>query len=80
MQLQMAEAAGADVVQQREFDKTGTLLGMAQQRYATAQQARAQATSDLGGALGTVGLGVGAAKGVFGEGAQNFMNDLFKKG
>ncbi len=77
MSIQQAQAQGAMAVQDREFDRTSTLLGMAQQRYATAQQARAQATADLGGALGTVGLGVGAAKGVFGSGAQNFMKNLF---
>jgi len=80
MQLQMAEAAGADAVQQREFDKTGTLLGMAQQRYATAQQARAQATSDLGGMFGSVAtLGVGAASGALGTGAKDFMSGIFGK-
>ena len=77
MSIQQAQAQGAMAVQDREFDRTSTLLGMAQQRYATAQQARAQATADLGGALGTVGLGVGAAKGVFGSGAQKFMKNLF---
>jgi len=77
MNIQSAQAQGAMAVQDREFDKTGTLLGMAQQRYATAQQARAQATADLGGALGTVGLGVGAAKGLFGQGAADFMSGIF---
>lgn len=77
MNIQQAQAQAAMAVQDREFDRTGTLLGMAQQRYATAQQARAQATADLGGALGTVGLGVGAAQGVFGSGAQKFMKNLF---
>ena len=79
MNIQSAQAQGAMAVQDREFDKTGTLLGMAQQRYSTAQQARAQATSDLGGALGTVGIGVGAAKGLFGKGAQDFMSGIFGK-
>jgi hypothetical protein len=80
MNIQQAQAQGAMAVQDREFDKTGTLLGMAQQRYATAQQARAQATSDLGGMFGSVAtLGVGAAAGALGEPAQNFVKGIFGK-
>ena len=68
MSIQQAQAQAAMAVQDREFDKTGTLLGMAQQRYATAQQARAQATSDLGGMFGSVAtLGAGKLLGVFGD-------------
>lgn len=80
MNIQQAQAQGAMAVQDREFDKTGTLLGMAQQRYATAQQARAQATADLGGMFGSVAtLGVGAAAGALGEGAQKFVGGIFGK-
>ena len=80
MNIQQAQAQGAMAVQDREFDKTGTLLGMAQQRYATAQQARAQATSDLGGMFGSVAtLGVGAAAGALGEPAQKFVKGIFGK-
>ena len=57
-QINMAEAGGADAVQQREFDRKGTLLGMSQQRLAAAQQARADATAALG-------EGLGAAAGAF---------------
>ena len=70
MRLQQLEAAGADAMQQREFDRQSTLLGMAQQELAGARQARAQATADLGGALGSIGglaLG-GGLKGIFGGG------------
>ena len=42
-------------MQQREFNRQSTLLGMAQQELAGARQARAQATADLGGALGPIG-------------------------
>jgi chromosome segregation ATPase len=69
MNIQQAQAQGAMAVQDREFDRTSTLLGMAQQRYATAQQARAQATADLGGMFGSVAtLGAGKLLGVFGDG------------
>ena len=68
MRLQQLEAAGADAMQQREFDRQSTLLGMAQQELAGARQARAQATADLGGALGTVAtLGVANKLGAFGS-------------
>jgi len=78
MNIQAAQAQGQMAVQDREFEKTSTMLGMAQQRYATAQQARAQATSDLGGMFGAVaGLGVGAATGLLGSGAQNFVTGIF---
>ena len=80
MRLQQLEAAGADAMQQREFDRQSTLLGMAQQELAGARQARAQATADLGGALGSIGtLGIGAGLGAFGEGPQNFIGGLFGK-
>ena len=80
MRLQQLEAAGADAMQQREFDRQSTLLGMAQQELAGARQARAQATADLGGTLGSIGtLGIGAGLGAFGEGPQNFIGGLFGK-
>lgn len=63
MQLQQARAAGQQYVQEKEFERTETLLGMSQQRKAAADAARAQATQDLiggiseaaGGALGAIG-------------------------
>jgi hypothetical protein len=57
-------AAGEQVSQQREMDKTGTLLGMAQQRKAAADEARAAAKADLLGGIGDIagaGIAAGAA-------------------
>ena len=58
MQLQMAEAAGAEAVEQREFERQSTLLGMSQQELAAAQQARAQAKADLGAGIGALAGGI----------------------
>ena len=66
MQLQQLEARGAMGVQQMEFDRESTLLGMAQQQYAGAMQARAQNTAAFGEGLGAAGsLGAFAALGGF---------------
>ena len=61
--LQAQRAAGQQYVQEQEFGRTETLLGMSQQRKAAADAARAAATQDLvggiaeaaGGALGAMG-------------------------
>ena len=61
--LQAQRAAGQQYVQEQEFGRTETLLGMSQQRKAAADAARAAATQDLvggiaeaaGGALGAIG-------------------------
>jgi hypothetical protein len=58
MQLQLAEAAGAEAVEQREFARQSTLLGMSQQELAAAQQARAQAKADLGAGIGALAGGI----------------------
>jgi hypothetical protein len=66
--LQMAEAGGAETARGLEYKKTGTQLGMAQQRLGAAKQARAAATqSIMGGVGGLLGAGVeaGAAPGGF---------------
>ena len=63
--LQAQRAAGQQYVQEQEFGRTETLLGMSQQRKAAADAARAAATQDLvggiaeaaGGALGAMGPG-----------------------
>jgi hypothetical protein len=63
--LQAARAQGQQYVQEQEFGRTETLLGMSQQRKAAADAARAAATQDLvggiaeaaGGALGAMGPG-----------------------
>lgn len=69
MQLQSAEAAGAMQVQGMEFDRTGTLFGMAGQRAADANAARQQATQsilsgvgDLAGAAASFGAAGGFKK------------------
>jgi len=66
---QMAVAAGERQTQKMEFEKQGTLLGMAQQRKAAADQARKDATDALVGGLAQVGMG--AAMGGFGAGGLN---------
>jgi len=65
--VQQMRAAGEARSQELEMKKTGTLLGMSQQRLAAAKQARAQATEGMiGGLAGAAGL-VGGAK-IAGEG------------
>ena len=59
MQVQMAEAKGEQYVQEREFGRTSTLLGMSQQRLAAANAARQQATQQLIGGLSGLGASVG---------------------
>lgn len=54
MQLQMAEASGATNVQGMEFDRTETLLGMAQQRKAAADEARQKASAAFFGGVGNL--------------------------
>ena len=60
-QRQMAVAAGERQSQKMEFEKQGTLLGMAQQRKAAADQARKDATDAL--VSGITDIGMGAAMG-----------------
>lgn len=62
---QKAVATGERQSQQMEMEKTGTLLGMAQQRKAAADQARKNATDALVG--GIADIGAGAAMGAFGK-------------
>lgn len=52
MQLAQMEAQGAMAVQQQEFGRESTILGMQQQELAGARQARAQATQALGEGFG----------------------------
>ena len=58
------------------MEKTGTLLGMAQQRKAAADQARKDATDALVGGLADVGAG--AAMGGFGADAPGVFQNIFK--
>ena len=46
---------GAETARGLEYSKTGTLLGMSQQRVAAANQARAQATAQQMSAIGDIG-------------------------
>lgn len=75
-QLQTLEAQGADKARQLQYSKTGTQLGMAQQRLAAANQAREAATQSILGGVGDLaGAAVGAgSEGAFGEGVQNFLS------
>ena len=76
-QLQQMEAAGADKARSLEYSKTGTQLGMAQQRLAAANAARQQATQSILGGVGSLaGVAAGAGlsgEGGFGENLQNFF-------
>lgn len=53
--LQTLERQGEQTAQEREMDKQGTLLGMAQQRKGAADQARADATAQQMSAIGDIG-------------------------
>jgi hypothetical protein len=54
MQLQMAEAGSEMNIQQQEFGRTETMLGMAQARKAAADQARQQASAAFFGGIGNL--------------------------
>jgi hypothetical protein len=60
MQMQQMEAQGAMQIQNQEFGRTETMLGMAQQRKAAADQARQQATQGLLSGVGSI-IGAGAS-------------------
>ena len=62
--------SGAESARGLEWQKTGTLLGMAQERKHAADQARAQATQQLMGGIGAIaGVGaLGLAKKALGSG------------
>ena len=79
-QLQQMEAAGADKARSLEYSKTGTQLGMAQQRLAAANAARQQATQSILGGVGSL-AGVAAGAGLSGDGSfgEN-LQDFFKIG
>ena len=65
--LQELEAQGAAQARGLEYEKTGTLLGMSQQRLGAAKQARAAATQSIIGGIGAIG-GAVAGSGMFGGG------------
>ena len=62
-QIQRLQAMGEMTIQGKEFERTETLLGMAQQRKAAADAARQQATASLIGGIGSLaGAAIGAAE------------------
>jgi len=65
--LQELEAQGATQARALEYEKTGTLLGMSQQRLGAAKQARAAATQSIIGGIGAIG-GAVAGSNMFGGG------------
>lgn len=65
--LQELEAQGATQARGLEYEKTGTLLGMSQQRLGAAKQARAAATQSIIGGIGAIG-GAVAGSGMLGGG------------
>lgn len=61
--LQQMEAMGAESARGLEYQKTGTQLGMAQQRLGAAKEARAAATESIMGGIGQIaGAGMEAAQ------------------
>jgi hypothetical protein len=64
-QIQQLQAQGESAIQDKEQARTETLLGMSQQRVAAANEARAQATQQLIGGIGSVaGAAVGGIGGM----------------
>lgn len=59
--LQADEAAGADMLQTRNYQKQQQMLNLASQRKIAADEARAQATSQLVGGIGQLGSGIAGA-------------------
>lgn len=59
--LQADEAAGADMLQTRNYQKQQQMLNLAAQRKQAADAARAQATAQLVGGIGQLGSGVASA-------------------
>jgi len=63
--IQELEAQGATQARGLEYEKTGTLLGMSQQRLGAAKQARAAAKASIIGGVGAIG-GAVAGSNIFG--------------
>lgn len=81
-QNQLQELAGADKARSLQYSKTGTQLGMAQQRKAAADAARQQATNSIIGGIGSVVGGVASAAtggAAAGAGGGMFGGDGFGK-
>ena len=56
MQVQQADIAGATAARGLEYQKTGGMLSMAQNRLGAANAARSAATSSIMGGIGALGL------------------------
>ena len=81
--LQAKRAEGAKYVQNKEFDRTSTLLGMAQERKSAADAAREAAKQDLVGGLADAAGSAGAVLtggvgGGAGAGAAGGVGDVMK--
>lgn len=59
-QVQQAQIAGATQARGLEFQKTGALMNMANQRLGAANEARANATASIMGGVGALGAAGGA--------------------
>tara|TARA_R100000935_G_C2793924_1_gene147285 strand:+ start:68 stop:841 length:774 start_codon:yes stop_codon:yes gene_type:complete len=72
---------GAEAARGLEWSKTGTLLGMSQERLGAANQARAQAKAQQMSAVGDIGVAAGQMAGAIGPGAkkidQNQMRESY---
>ena len=81
--IQSAEIAGAQQARTLEWDRTETLLGMAGQRLASANQARQDATAATFSGLGDMAGGALSAgqQGMLGKKIQGALdpNELFRK-
>jgi hypothetical protein len=73
-QIQQLEAQGEGQVQQMELGRNQTLLGMSQQRLASADAARAQATNQL--LSGVAGVAGGVLGGVAAQDPEGFLGGM----
>lgn len=76
MQIQLAQAQGKQYVQDREFGRTSTQLGMAQQTLTAANMAQQQATQQMIGGIGQL-AGTAAALGFGGNGGNKQTTNPF---
>ena len=82
-QIQQLQAQGEAAIQDKEQARTETLLGMSQQRVAAANEARAQATQQLIGGIGSVAGAAASGIGGMMEAQGNlspFMQGMFGAG
>lgn len=85
MQLQMAEAGASANIQNQEFDRTETLLGMSQARKAAADRARQQASAAFFGGIGNLAgaamsFGLGGGLGALKSGVGGIATGMATKG